>query len=248
MKSIGVFAIVALVAVCGMCTGEPIKTWNGIGSVTMSDYPTENFQTTFSIDGSTARVTMYVLEAPARETAFTQLAQRYITTTLGNEFSDTLGKEFEGRMVTYVEIIGAYENEILVMSRKIGDKKVSFQKYAPTFGQYDPSKYGIETLPLEIVERLQYTPVTAPPIQPPTQAPTQTPAKPPTPTPVQYGTEPAYEPISSLAPCNCNSDSYMCDDFGSWLEAQTCHDYCQSQGKGDIHRLDGDNDGTVCES
>lgn len=49
--------------------------------------------------------------------------------------------------------------------------------------------------------------------------------------------------------CKCDLNTYNCDDFQTHLEAQACYDYCVSLGKGDIHRLDGnDNDGSACES
>jgi endonuclease YncB( thermonuclease family) len=75
-------------------------------------------------------------------------------------------------------------------------------------------------------------PVTAAPAQPePTQqAPTQQP--------------PAQE---QQAVCNCTGNVYNCSDFGTHSAAQACYEYCQSVGRGDIHWLDGDNDGSACE-
>ena len=153
----GLLAVFALIAVCGVCMGEPKITLTGIRSATMTEYPNENFQTLFSLDGNGdgARATMYMLNAPTSGASFTKEAERYISSVLGNEFSDTLGRQFDGHRVTYAEVVGAYDNEILVMSRKIGDKQASFNKYEPTFGQYDPKKYGVETLPSEIAQRLQ---------------------------------------------------------------------------------------------
>jgi hypothetical protein len=152
-------AIVVLIAVCDICMGEPQITRTGIGSVMMTEYPNANTQTQFSLSGNAdeARAMIYMLNAPKNENSFTSEAQRYISSTLGNEFSDIFGREFEGRRVTQVEVIGAYENEILVMSRKIGDKQAAFNKYEPTFGQYDPEKYGVETLPSGIRQHLDYT-------------------------------------------------------------------------------------------
>lgn len=40
-------------------------------------------------------------------------------------------------------------------------------------------------------------------------------------------------------------DDRDCSDFRSWREAQ---DFYESQGPGDPHRLDADNDGIACES
>ena len=54
--------------------------------------------------------------------------------------------------------------------------------------------------------------------------------------------------FSSSGPCDCSRDSKNCGDFGSWSAAQSCYEYCQSQGKGDIHRLDQDKDGSACDS
>ena len=48
--------------------------------------------------------------------------------------------------------------------------------------------------------------------------------------------------------CSCSGDSYNCGDFDRHSQAQACFNYCVSQGKGDIHRLDGDGNGLACES
>jgi hypothetical protein len=48
--------------------------------------------------------------------------------------------------------------------------------------------------------------------------------------------------------CDCSGNIYNCANFATTSEAQTCYDYCISQGKGDIHCLDADHDGLVCES
>jgi len=48
--------------------------------------------------------------------------------------------------------------------------------------------------------------------------------------------------------CSCSGDSYACKDFSTHNAAQACFDYCVSQGRGDIHRLDGNNDGLACEN
>jgi hypothetical protein len=60
-------------------------------------------------------------------------------------------------------------------------------------------------------------------------------------------------PTSTLAPsgpvCDCVSDTYNCGDFPlpNGTTSDQCFQYCLSQGAGDIHRLDGDNDGDACE-
>ncbi|HUW43711.1 MAG TPA: excalibur calcium-binding domain-containing protein [Bacillota bacterium] len=47
---------------------------------------------------------------------------------------------------------------------------------------------------------------------------------------------------------DCSSDLYNCGDFDTQAEAQEVYDYCIGQGAGDVHRLDSDSDGVVCES
>lgn len=39
-----------------------------------------------------------------------------------------------------------------------------------------------------------------------------------------------------------------CPDFRSQAEAQATFDYWMARGKGDVHRLDRDDDGEACES
>lgn len=53
---------------------------------------------------------------------------------------------------------------------------------------------------------------------------------------------------SSSAVCSCSSNSLNCANFSTHSQAQSCFNYCIGQGRGDIHRLDGDNDGVACES
>ena len=47
---------------------------------------------------------------------------------------------------------------------------------------------------------------------------------------------------------DCSSDVYNCGDFTTQAEAQEVYDYCSGQGAGDVHNLDNDGDGEVCES
>jgi hypothetical protein len=47
---------------------------------------------------------------------------------------------------------------------------------------------------------------------------------------------------------NCDTDTYNCADFETQAEAQAVYDYCDGLGFGDVHRLDADGDGVVCES
>ena len=44
----------------------------------------------------------------------------------------------------------------------------------------------------------------------------------------------------------CNSNVYNCGSFGSWEEAQNLFEVCGGVGN-DVHALDGDDDGVVCE-
>jgi hypothetical protein len=70
------------------------------------------------------------------------------------------------------------------------------------------------------------------------------------PTATPWPTAPAIVPTSPppAAVCDCSGDSYNCSSFSTHRQAQACYNYCISQGRGDIHRLDGDNDGVACEN
>lgn len=59
---------------------------------------------------------------------------------------------------------------------------------------------------------------------------------------------PTNPPPSGGAVCSCSGDSLNCKDFSSQSSAQACFNYCVSQGRGDIHNLDGDANGLACES
>lgn len=59
------------------------------------------------------------------------------------------------------------------------------------------------------------------------------------------GGSPGVTPVGG--PCPCNGDTMNCSDFRNQKAAQACYDHCKSQGFGDIHRLDRDNDGLACE-
>ena len=48
---------------------------------------------------------------------------------------------------------------------------------------------------------------------------------------------PAYE---------CRYNAYNCDDFPGVDAAQTCFNYCNDRGFGDVHYLDHNNDGLAC--
>lgn len=47
---------------------------------------------------------------------------------------------------------------------------------------------------------------------------------------------------------DCSEDTYNCGDFATQDEAQQVYDFCIADGAGDIHQLDSDGDGVVCES
>lgn len=92
-------------------------------------------------------------------------------------------------------------------------------------------------------ETLVVLPIDTETVAPIIEAPTLTPI----PTLVQVVFTPTLAPAAG--PCGCSGDSLNCTDFsGSHSRAQACYDYCVSQGRGDIHRLDNDGDGDACES
>lgn len=88
------------------------------------------------------------------------------------------------------------------------------------------------------------TPTSLPPTATPLPLPTNTPilTQPTQPPP------PPTEPPPPAPVCDCSSNLYNCSDFSTHAQAQACYEYCISQGRGDVHRLDGDNDGIACES
>lgn len=49
------------------------------------------------------------------------------------------------------------------------------------------------------------------------------------------------------AVCSCNKNLYNCGDFENSGAAQACYKFCSQKGAGDVHRLDQDGDGLVCE-
>lgn len=61
-------------------------------------------------------------------------------------------------------------------------------------------------------------------------------------------TTPTPVPTPTATVCNCSGNTYNCPDFATQKQAQACYNYCLAQGKGDIHKLDRDNDEVVCES
>lgn len=65
-------------------------------------------------------------------------------------------------------------------------------------------------------------------------------------TEVPVNLQPTSLPAS--APCNCSGPDLDCADFPTRASAQSCFNYCRSQGFGDIFRLDADSDLKVCET
>lgn len=55
-------------------------------------------------------------------------------------------------------------------------------------------------------------------------------------------------PQPPAGPCDCTGVDLDCGDFSTHSAAQSCFDYCKSQGYGDVFGLDGDDDGDPCES
>lgn len=47
--------------------------------------------------------------------------------------------------------------------------------------------------------------------------------------------------------CECTANIYNCKNFRTQREAQACFESCRSRGNGDVHWLDGDDDGIACE-
>lgn len=97
---------------------------------------------------------------------------------------------------------------------------------------------GVDQFP----NRVQLPLIIAPVADTPTTTPTATATGMPTATPTVTPTRP------SSGPCSCNANTLNCSDFSSQSSAQACFDFCRSQGAGDIHLLDSDNDGEACES
>jgi len=64
-------------------------------------------------------------------------------------------------------------------------------------------------------------------------------------TPFSLATQSTLPPQS--AACSCSGDTLNCGDFNPQNDAQACMNYCMAQGAGDIHNLDGNNNGIACE-
>ena len=63
---------------------------------------------------------------------------------------------------------------------------------------------------------------------------------------VQTTIEESYGPVNG-ASCDCSGNTLNCADFSTHAEAQACFQACGGVNN-DVHGLDGDNDGSACES
>lgn len=54
-------------------------------------------------------------------------------------------------------------------------------------------------------------------------------------------------PASITPPCPCDRNRYNCGHWDNKADMLACYDYCMGLGLGDVHDLDGDNDGIPCE-
>ena len=102
-------------------------------------------------------------------------------------------------------------------------------------------------LPLIVRYHPPPTPTPTPTVTP-TRTPTRRPTNTPTATPTRKPRPTSTPTRPSGGPCACYADLYNCSDFATQAAAQACFNHCMAQGAGDIHRLDGDNDGIACES
>ncbi len=58
---------------------------------------------------------------------------------------------------------------------------------------------------------------------------------------------PKRKPIARSG-CDCSRNLYNCSDFATQRQAQGCYELCKRVKGSDVHKLDGDMDGRVCES
>lgn len=64
--------------------------------------------------------------------------------------------------------------------------------------------------------------------------------------PVESVSQPDTQEVPAV--CDCSGNHYNCANFSSHGQAQSCFEYCKQTVGYDVHRLDGDNDGSACES
>lgn len=81
-----------------------------------------------------------------------------------------------------------------------------------------------------------------------TSIPTTQKTTPPTTIPTTSPPPPTTKSITGPI-CDCSRDTYNCGDFPlpNGAGAYDCYNYCKSLGKGDVHNLDRDGDGRMCE-
>jgi len=56
-----------------------------------------------------------------------------------------------------------------------------------------------------------------------------------------------HQPVASGSGCDCSGNRYNCSDFKTQRQAQECFDHCRKLKGRDVHKLDRDGDGRVCE-
>ena len=54
-------------------------------------------------------------------------------------------------------------------------------------------------------------------------------------------------PVVGGSGCDCSRNRYNCKNFDTKRQAQECFDHCMSLAGRDVHKLDRDGDGRVCE-
>ena len=57
----------------------------------------------------------------------------------------------------------------------------------------------------------------------------------------------AKQPAGAGSGCDCSGNVYNCSDFKTQAQAQECFDHCWRLKGRDVHKLDRDGDGRVCE-
>jgi micrococcal nuclease len=57
----------------------------------------------------------------------------------------------------------------------------------------------------------------------------------------------AKQPVASGSGCDCSTNAYNCSDFKTQFQALECYDHCRGLKGRDVHKLDRDGDGRVCE-
>lgn len=86
-------------------------------------------------------------------------------------------------------------------------------------------------------------------VPPPNYVPVPAVAPAPAPTVVIQQPFVPIELTPAVAPaCSCAADLYNCADFANRTDAEACFNQCVREGAGDIHNLDRDWDGLICES